>query len=192
MKTELAVKAIGANGKRHNDDFYPTPPECTEALLRFLNLPKGTVVWEPACGEMHICDVLARHGYPVVCTDIRSHVDFLTADMPEKVEWIITNPPFSLSEQFIYRAAAHEIPFAYLLKSQYFHAAKRKPLFDTLRPTHILPLTWRPDFTGEGASLMDMIWVVWAHKRAETTIYQPLERPKAIAEANGTPQTALW
>lgn len=34
--------------KRVASDFYPTPPEATQALLDFLNIPHGSVVWEPA------------------------------------------------------------------------------------------------------------------------------------------------
>jgi hypothetical protein len=50
-----------------------------------------------------------------------------------------------------------------LLKSQYWHAAKRHQLFNTHTPAYILPLTWRPDFMfGErgGAPTMDVLWTV--------------------------------
>lgn len=32
-------------------DYYPTPPECTTALLDFLHIPKSARIWEPAAGE---------------------------------------------------------------------------------------------------------------------------------------------
>ena len=78
------------------------------------------------------------------------------------MDWIITNPPFSLAEKFIERAWEFKKPFALLLKSQYWHAARRYDLFERCTPSAIFPLTWRPDFLGEGGSpLMDVMWVVW-------------------------------
>ena len=135
-------------------------------------------VWEPACGDGSMVKVLEKYFDRVVATDIQYGTDFLTAEMPDGIEWIITNPPFSLAEQFIRKAAECNVPFAMLLKSQYWHSARRKKLFDEIRPSHILPLTWRPDFTGKGSSLLDMQWVVWARTDSYTTYFHPLGRPK--------------
>lgn len=173
-------KIIGGGGKRRAYDYYPTPPECTEALLEWWQLWPKCTIWEPAAGEGHIAKVLRGHGHTVIETDIQTGTDFLTASLPnEDVDYIITNPPFSLSVEFIRHCAELDRPFALLLKSQYWHSAKRKPLFDEIRPTAVLPLTWRPDFTGEGSSLMDMLWTVWIDKDTwGETLYQPLDRPK--------------
>ena len=175
---EEAAKLIGANGTRRKDDYYPTPPECTEALMDFLRIPDNALIWEPASGGGHITDVLRSRYYTVIGTDLRTGTDFLTANPPIGVDWIITNPPFSLSEQFIRRAAELKIPFAFLLKSQYWHAARRVALFRECPPTWLLPLAWRPDFTGQGKSLMDVMWCVWTgnHEHGEAK-YRPLEKP---------------
>lgn len=164
-----------ATGRRASD-FYPTPPEATMALLQFLNLPPGTRVWEPACGQGHIVRVLEQMGYSVIGTDIQTGVDFLTAPCAA-CDWIITNPPFVLAEAFIRRCGEHGLPFALLLKSQYWHAVCRYELFQSLPPGWILPLTWRPDFTGKGQALMDMMWVVWPRAAGSVTAYQPLLKP---------------
>lgn len=167
--------------KRNESDYYPTPPEATQALLDFLDIPRGTVIWEPACGEGHMVQVLERNRLKVIATDIQGGTDFLTAEMPRNTEWIITNPPFSLAEQFIRKCAEHNKPFALLLKSQYWHAAKRTPLYWEITPEYVLPLTWRPDFLfktrGKGAPLMDVIWCVWK-PNATTTKYIPLSKPE--------------
>ena len=96
------------------------------------------------------------------------------------MEWIITNPPFSLAEQFIRRSGEHKIPFAMLVKSQYWHAIKRFFLFYENKPAYILPLTWRPDFLfktrGSGSPLMDVMWCVWI-PGATKTEYRPLLKP---------------
>lgn len=183
MSDLLGSRIAGGNTafKRNASDFYPTPPEATQALLEFLQIRHGTKVWEPACGEGHMVDVMKANGLEVIGTDINTGTDFLTADMPEGTEWIITNPPFSLAEQFIRKSADHNVAFAMLLKSQYWHAAKRVALFSTVTPAYVLPLTWRPDFLfktrGKGSPLMDVNWCVWV-PGARKTEYIPLVRPK--------------
>lgn len=173
----IAANIVGGGGRRRPNDFYPTPRDATQAICDWLekNGVQNARIWEPACGNNDMVKVLRENGHFVVGTDIQTGTDFLKTDKPAGIEWIITNPPFSLAEEFIRKAAVHDIPFAFLLKCSYWHSAKRKPLFDKIRPSHILPLTWRPDFTGGGGSLLDMMWVVWGKYN---TVYQPLERPK--------------
>lgn len=160
---------------RRASDFYPTPPEVTFALLKFLRLPTQTHIWEPACGDGHIVNVMEAMDYQVTGTDIQSGDDFLIIQ-PMDCDWTITNPPFRLVEQFIKRCAEHNKPFALLSKTQFWNAAKRHRLFQEVTPTWILPLTWRPDFTGGGQAMMDMAWNVWrpGHKK---TYFYPLAKP---------------
>ena len=186
MDSLQASRIAGGNTayKREASDFYPTPPDVTFALMKFLSLDKGAKIWEPACGEGHMVNVMREMGYQVIGTDIRYGDDFLTAPLMD-CDWIITNPPFTQSEAFIECCMSHERPFALLPKSQYWHAKKRKALFDQYPPEWILPLTWRPDFLfrerGNGSPLMDVMWVVWEPDCADgwTARYLPLERPTA-------------
>lgn len=183
MESITATQIVGGNPTKRRSvaDFYPTPPDVTQALMDFIQLPKGTVVWEPACGSGDMVKVMEKNGLHVIGTDIQTGTDFLQAEAPCEVEWIITNPPFSLAEQFIRKSEEHKVPFAMLLKSQYWHAAKRVALFSSITPSYVLPLTWRPDFhfkTRKGGSpLMDVIWVVWI-PGAYKTEYIPLVKPK--------------
>lgn len=174
-----SLKIVGAKGQRQKNDYYPTPPECTEALIRWLNIRRSSTIWEPAAGEGNMVTVLKQAGFNVIATDIQTGTDFLTTPLIQKnIDWIITNPPFSLSVEFIKHCAELHKPFALLLKSQYWHSAKRKAIFDQIKPTAILPLTWRPDFLGKGASLMDMLWTIWEVPQFEgNTIYMPLSKP---------------
>ena len=183
MDNLQASRMVGGNTayKRIESDFYPTPPEATIALLNFLGLPKTTVIWEPACGENHMVQTMKNMGYATIGSDIQTGEDFLTIPFKE-CDWIITNPPFSLAEDFIKRCNQHNRPFALLLKSQYWHAKKRQAIFDEIRPSYILPLTWRPDFLfktrGKGAPLMDVMWVVWGlYSNATYPLYIPLSKP---------------
>lgn len=180
MDNLQASRIAGGNTayKRSAADFYPTPPEATTALLDFLKLPATTTIWEPACGENHMVRVMQDAGYNVISTDLEMGVDFLNANC-EECDWIITNPPFSLADQFVRRCIQHKKPFALLLKSQYWHAKKRLELFRLYPPSFVCPLTWRPDFMfkqrGKGSPLMDVMWVIWGG--IHDTRYVPLERP---------------
>jgi hypothetical protein len=181
----------GSNGKteRNKFDFYPTPKEVTHALMKFLDIPKYYTIWECACGEGEMSSVLNQYVYRVLSTDIRKTnytgggIDFLKHTPKEHINAIITNPPFNISEDFIKRALTIDgvSMVAFLLKSQYWHAAKRFKLFNDYPPSHVLPLTWRPDCIerkeGEkkGSPTMDFLWTVWI-KGSRETIYKPLTK----------------
>lgn len=170
---------------RSGTDFYPTPPEATIALMNFLSLPQDTIIWEPACGEGHMSKAIEGLGYTVISTELNqtgyglNGVDFLDCDVPE-CSWIITNPPFKESVAFINRATELRKPFAYLLKSQYWHARNKTALFNGYRPKYVLPLNWRPDFhfgKKGGSPTMECLWVVWDSKPSPTTEYHILSKP---------------
>jgi hypothetical protein len=182
METRTATQIIGGNPsqRRSETDFYPTPSDVTKTLLDFLDLPKTNIIWEPACGEMDMVSVMQSAGYAVIPTDLKYGHDFLTMPHPE-CDWIITNPPFSISDKFIERCAEHGKPFALLLKSQYWHAKKRHDLFKRITPSFVCPLTWRPDFLFKkhekrSAPLMDVMWCIWEPPYNQKTTYIPLGR----------------
>ena len=185
-KRQFASRISGGNSAagRKAGDFYPTPPEATIALLNFLDIPSDAVVWECACGSGMMAQAIEGAGYRTIATDIANMgfgtagADFLTYQQAEKFDWIITNPPFSIAEKFVRKAWQYGKPFAFLLKAQFWNAARRIPLFEECPPTHILPLTWRPDFTGAGGALMDMSWVVWDRKHPISTMFHILRKPK--------------
>jgi hypothetical protein len=175
----------GPKNKRRALDFYPTPREVTVALLEYLKLPPSRI-WEPACGAGAMSRVLEEHGHTVYSSDITPDcygsgtTDFLTATPGRDFDAVITNPPFAGSEGFILKALQHAPIVAMLLKSQYWHAAKRRKLFKAHTPAYILPLTWRPDFMfGErgGAPTMDVLWTVWI-KGIHAAQYHPLPKPE--------------
>lgn len=185
MDKMTASRITGGNTSfyRSQADFYPTPDDVTEALIFAIDPnPETTKIWEPACGDGRMVKCLERIGpYAVVGTDILTGNDFLATPLPDGCNWIITNPPFSQAEEFIRHAYELGVPFAFLLKSQFWHARKRYPLFKDCPPDYIFPLTWRPDFlfgARGGSSLMDVAWNVWLRKdEANDTKYIPIQRP---------------
>jgi hypothetical protein len=169
--------------KRPPTDFYQTPKNVTKALLDFLNL-EDCFLWDCACGDGLMCEVFGENGFPFLGTDIARGEDFLkTNELPlEENVWIITNPPFIAAEKFIRHAAKLKPKgFAFLLKSQYWHATTRLQLFNEIFPSYVLPLTWRPDFLfgkKSGSPTMEVLWTVWCKKKMERTCYIPLRKPE--------------
>lgn len=182
------LQLTGGSGKqkRRALDFYPTPNEATIALMDFLKLDSPQTIWECACGTGQMANVLKSYGHHVIETDITTGDDYLKTF--HHSDAIITNPPFNLSQLFIEKAIKETRLVAMLLKSQYWHAAKRLPLFETNPPTYILPLTWRVDFLQherkigdkKGAPTMEVAWSVWVNSVFKKgTQYIPLKKPYA-------------
>lgn len=140
MKQET-LQLTGGNFKnsRRQLDYYPIPKNVTVSLIDFLQIPLNFTIWEPACGNHAMSNVFKDYGYNVIETDLIYGQNYF--ETFEKSDAIITNPPFNLSEKFIEKAVNETRIVAMLLKSQYWHAAKRFKLFEKYSPTYVLPLT---------------------------------------------------
>lgn len=189
--SNIGVALAGGNGARREDDFYPTPdPDAVIGALLAIDPPHSGVVWEPACGDGAMVDPLVKAGYKVVATDLvdrgypnaSAGLDFTTTKRL-LADAVVTNPPFKLAGQFV--RAAHRIGASYialLLKMTYWNAGGRYDLFEAFQPTGIYPLTWRLDFSGGGASTMDVMWCVWNSTRKGSQVFRPLLHPTKAME----------
>ena len=111
QNTSHAVMAQRVEQADSLDDF-PTPPWGTRAFLSHY-FAKDEVadlsVWEPACGRGHMAQVLAEYFGTVRASDVANYgygevQDFLTGLSGVKsVDWVVTNPPFRLAEDFFER-----------------------------------------------------------------------------------------
>lgn len=129
-----------------SDDFQ-TPGVALQPLLPFLK--KEWTIWECAEGKGNLSQSLWGHGFAVVGSDIlpgdfpgtssfntqtkKSYEHFTECNFltwqPERFDCIITNPPFSLKDEFIERAYQLGKPFAFLLPLTTFEGRKRQKLF---------------------------------------------------------------
>src|SRR5205085_8934423 len=110
-------------------DFFPTPPWATYALIdneRF----QGDI-WESACGNGAMSEVLAQTGQRVESSDLYNRgygeagIDFLTAK--RRAANIITNPPYNAAEGFVHAGLkAADRKFALLLRLAFLEGANRK------------------------------------------------------------------
>jgi hypothetical protein len=113
QNTSHAVMAQRVEPKDSPDDF-PTPPWATRALIEHVlddknNLAQMTCL-EPACGAGHMAKVLKEYFDDVECADAFDYgygkiQDFLNLPTDsERFDWVITNPPFKLAEEFVLHA----------------------------------------------------------------------------------------
>ena len=144
--TSSAVMAQRHEPRDSADDF-PTPPWATRALME--HVLRAGIFWkslsciDPACGRGHMCRPLAEYFGHVHQSDIYDYGgntadDFLSPGVyifPP--DWIITNPPFRLAEQFIHKALENaKIGVAMLCRSQFDESVGRyERLFRDNPPT---------------------------------------------------------
>lgn len=112
QNTSHAVMAQRHEPKDSRDDF-PTPPWATRALIKHIvgeDEVRGATCLEPACGRGYMARPLAEFFGSVDAYDAYHYGfapvrDFLTFPYEAKShDWVITNPPFKLAEEFVDRA----------------------------------------------------------------------------------------
>lgn len=100
-----------AQSRRGNkSDFYITPFPCVRALIDNIDL-KGKSILDPCCGTGVIGKVLKEYEYTLTEYDIENGTDFF--DETREFDVIISNPPYSIKDDFIFKALmiAKEIYF---------------------------------------------------------------------------------
>ena len=186
-----AMAGGGDKVKRQPNDFYPTPPAVTRALLRvegscLQNIAPGPV-WEPCGRGGAILKVLAEAGFETLGSDIVADPangvvqQDLLACRRALGRKAVTNPPFVIAAEIIaVLLETLQVDYlALLVKSQFWHADERSALFRRHRPARIWALTWRPDFMALGAPTMECQWVVWQRGWTSGTQYDLLPREAA-------------
>lgn len=160
------------HANREKDDFYPTPPEGTRALLSVEKFDGA--IWEPACGNGAISMILEESGYPVISTDLvdrgygTSRVDFLMEYTPRAPN-IITNPPFKMVAPFMRQALGLSTgKVALLLRLACLEGTERREIFASTPLARVWVFSKRLTMyregkaTGEGGMLA-FAWFVWEH-----------------------------
>lgn len=165
---------IPDKANRERDDFYPTPPAATEALLRVEAF--SGLIWEPACGDGAISKVLESAGHEVLSSDLidrgygRSGVDFLL-DYQTIAPNIITNPPFKHAEEFVRHALTRTTSkVAMLCRLAWLEGKARRDLFENSPLSNVWVFSNRvPMLRGGdqmmkgGGGMIAFAWYVWDH-----------------------------
>jgi hypothetical protein len=160
--------------KERGSDCYETPPEATLALLRAEKLPHH--LWEPAAGRGSIVRVLRAAGYQVLASDLVDYGepthfagrDFLMERLPDKVECIITNPPYRLADEFVRHALDLCPRVVMLLRLPFLESVGRSDILDggMLARVHVfknrLPMMHRDGWAGpKASSATAYAWYSW-------------------------------
>lgn len=179
---------------REKDDFYPTPPDPTRAILAAEGerLRDFGPIWEPAAGDGAMVREMKTMGFEVVASDlvdrgcgatIRSFYDFETAPGPA----ILTNPPFSECgwgngrARWLYHALdTLNVEYMALLMNWGFPGAGGLGRFwEKHPPARVYLMRWKIDFTGQGAPPMLNAWFVWDRAHRGETVLRMLDRVDA-------------
>ena len=169
-------QAVHAVNQRNRDaqeqDYYATDPRAVELLLE--QEAFSYRIWEPACGEGHISEVLKRHGHGVYSTDLVDReygdtgIDFLECKTTYVNGDIITNPPYKYAREFVEKALelvteGHKV--AMFVKLTFLEGQARRELFRKYPPTTVYVSSSRLEcgkngvFTG--VSAVAYCWIVW-------------------------------
>lgn len=183
-KTLSGGKLAGGNpeNKREDNDFYATNPLAVKMLFDKYSF-KGKTFLEPCVGEGHIADeVLKHYDFKPTFIDIvdRGYNNTLVKDFLEwkslkKFDVIITNPPYSLAQEFIEKSLSllnKNGQIAMFLKIQFLESDRRKDFFKKYPPKYIYVFsdrmaTWNrghsvnPDTGKKWQTTFCHAWFVW-------------------------------
>jgi hypothetical protein len=151
-------------------DFYPTPRWATHALIE--NEKFDGDIWECACGDGSMSEVLCKNGNSVESSDLydrgygETGHDFLTTT--RRCANIVTNPPFNSAEGFV-ATALHQAQskFALLLRLAFLEGANRaNTIFSLHAPSRVWVFSERITFYPKGARIAGSgttayAWFVW-------------------------------
>lgn len=118
VRSRLGIQKDHTTSGREQDDFYATDPEALEKLINgcsdwlsyiFADARKA-YIWECACGNGNLAECLKENGFNVHASDLKdrgygvSGLNFLDTPISGNNLVILTNPPYSLANEFILHA----------------------------------------------------------------------------------------
>lgn len=178
QNTSHAVMAQRHEADDSLDDF-PSPPWAARALMEYV-LPdvRDTSCWEPAANRGYLIKGLEPYFAHIEGSDVHDYgagfpiADFLfpsTRTDPAPA-WIITNPPFRLAEEFIFKALDQaESGCAILVRTTFLESVGRyERIFRAIPPTIVAFFTERvPMVKGrldqKASTATSYSWLVWRH-----------------------------
>jgi hypothetical protein len=177
QNTSHAVMAQRVESPDSPDDF-PTPPWATRGLVEHVLTGKDDLAdqtcLEPACGVGHMAKVLKEYFGEVRCADAYDYGyaevrDFLTYPYETNVvDWVITNPPFRLAEEFVLRALrVARRGVAILARTVFLESVGRyEGIFREMPPSKFAQFVERVPMVkgrldGKATTATGYAWLVW-------------------------------
>lgn len=154
----------------HGPDFFPTPAWATHALIE--NEPFDGEIWECACGNGAMAEVLGKRGNPVVSSDLFDRgygdagEDFLISG--RRSDNIVTNPPYNSAEGFVQAGLQKsQRKLALLLRLAFLEGGNRqRTIFNKSPPARVWVFSERITFyplnaERKGSGTTAYAWFVW-------------------------------
>lgn len=179
QNTSHAVMAQRVEAKDSLDDF-PTPPWATRALMQHVIGPPAALAdlncLEPCCGQGHMAKVLSDCFRAVWASDVhpygygavRDFRSYSLTSLPTAIDWVISNPPFRLAEEFISTGLAiARVGVAALVRTTFIESVGRyEALFSKTPPAVFAQFTERvPMLRGRlernASTATGYCWLVW-------------------------------
>lgn len=133
-------------GKRRDYDVYETPEWAVEAFLDVVPIRPHWKYMEPcrASGRFY------KH-MPIGSAwgEIREGIDYLNTEY-NHVDCIITNPPYSLAQEFVTKALRDADVVIMLLRLGFLESQTRNEWWQDNKPSSLMVLSQRPSFTDDG------------------------------------------
>lgn len=176
QNTSHAVMAQRVEPNSSLDDF-PTPPWATRGLIEHIlgvDAVSSLTCLEPACNRGFMAEPLSEYFSEVTASDIFDYgysevKDFLGGDYADKsFDWVITNPPFKLAEDFFFEAQrVARVGVALLTRTVFIESIGRyERLFSKYPPEQFAQFTERvPMVKGrldkKASTATGYGWLIW-------------------------------
>lgn len=146
------------SNKRRDFDLYETPKGVVDDLFDLIPVRPTWRYLEPCRASGRIYDRLPEGS---LWAEIREGVDYLNTEY-QPVDCVITNPPFSLAKEFIEKSLKEARVVIMLLRINFLESKKRRALWEEFPVDHLVVLSKRPSFTGDGKTDgTGYAWFIW-------------------------------
>ena len=175
-------------------DYYPTPPWATEFLMKWLvkqgyllsDMQGNGTCLEPAAGGGHMVNVLQNYFTQVDASDLHDPAnmgypreDFLLPFSEKDThDFIITNPPFVLAEEFTLKALERaRVGVCMICRIAFLEGGKRyNNLFKTNPPNHVCVFVNRVAmvkgrYDPKASSATCYAWFIWMRGEQDTQVH---------------------
>jgi len=146
---------------RHPQDYYKTPEWCYEALQDLIDWERVRSFLEPCCGDGRIVRWVNKQEHVRIFQygDIPQY-DYFT-HMYDSAHLCLTNPPYSLAEQFVRKSITDNQCTIMLLRLGFLASQGRYQLFKTYPITGLYVLSRRPSFINGRTDNSEYAWFAW-------------------------------
>ena len=158
------MSATNRGAERIDKDAYPTPLYSIFPLLAKIDFSKVKTFLEPCKGDGRILNLLPNNIEKYWC-EIGEGKDYFENNFKD-IDLIITNPPFSISIEFLEKSLKEGKTVCYLQRVNWLGSKIRKDFWNYNTPDKMFVLSKRPNFLKElgikgTGDATEYAWFIW-------------------------------